>query len=91
MPASADWDELRAAVDEVYPHFTDRLYALYPNLSPHEWHICLLIKIEMPGKAMAKLLNVSPSAITQARKRLYKKINGEAGIGESFDKIILDL
>lgn len=91
LPASADWDELRAAVDEAYPHFTDRLYALYPNLSPHEWHICLLIKIEMPGKAMSELLNVSPSAITQARKRLYKKISGEAGSGESLDKIILDL
>lgn len=86
-----DWNELHAAVDNAYPHFTDRLYNFYSNLSSQELRICLLIKIEIPNKGMAELLNVSPSAITQARKRLYKKISGEAGSGESLDKMILDL
>lgn len=86
-----DWNELHAAVDNAYSHFTDRLYNLYPNLSSQELRICLLIKIEIPNKGMAVLLSVSPSAITQARKRLYRKISGEAGSGESLDKMILDL
>lgn len=86
-----DWKELHIAIDNTYPNFTDRLYSLYPNLSQRELYICYLIKISMPNKDMADLLNLTPSAVTQARKRFYKKIYGETGNGELLDKMILDL
>lgn len=86
-----DWEELRVSIDTTYFRFTEKLYSLYPDLSQRELRICYLIKISMPNNAMARVLVLSPSAVTQARKRLYKKIYGEEGNGESLDKIIIDL
>lgn len=90
-PSEEDWKNLQNAIDTTYPPFTDRLYSLYPSLSLQELRICYLIKICLPNKKVADLLNRTPSAITQTRKRLYKKIYGENGTGEELDRIILDL
>lgn len=86
-----DWDALRIALDKAYPQFTDRLYELYPKLSQKQLYVCYLIKLSLNCMSMAHILFCTPSAITQIRKRLYKKISGREGTGEDFDKIILDL
>jgi hypothetical protein len=41
--------------------------------------------------SMTHVLICTPSAITQARKRLYKKMSGRDGTGEDLDKLIADL
>lgn len=87
----ADWDELHIAIDTAYPEFTDRLYELCPKLSQRELHICYLIKLSLSYMSMTRILACTPSAITQTRKRLYKKISGREGTGEDLDKIIIDL
>lgn len=86
-----DWDALRAAIDIAYPKFTNRLYGLCPKLSPIELYICYLIKLSLNCMSMSRILLRTPSAITQTRKRLYKKISGRDGIGEDLDKLIADL
>lgn len=87
----ADWDALRVAIDIAYPEFADRLYELCPKLSQRELYICHLIKLSLSCMSMARILVCTPSAITQTRKRLYKKISGRGGTGEDLDKIIIDL
>ena len=87
----SDWEELRIAIDTTYLQFTNKLYSLYPDLSQRELRICYLVKISMSNKSIARLLYLTPSAITQARKRLYRKIYGETGNGEYLDRMILDL
>lgn len=85
------WDELRVAVDTVYPRFTDRLLLLYPKLSEQELRICYLIKIGIGVKTIALMLNKSISAITNARTRMNKKLRGVDGKAEQFDQFIADL
>lgn len=85
------WNELRYAIDNAFPNFTVQLYALYPQISDLELHICYLIKISMQVKDIARLVDRSPSAITVSRARLYKKIHGLAGTAEMMDKFIVDL
>lgn len=87
----ADWDALHIAIDTAYPEFTDRLYELCPKLSQRELHICYLIKLSLSYMSMTRILACTPSAITQTRKRLYKKISGREGTGDDLDKIIIDL
>lgn len=87
----ADWDALRIAIDTAYPRFTERLHELCPKLSQKELHICYLIKLSLNCMSMTRILTCSPSAITQTRKRLYKKISGQEGTGEDLDKIIIEL
>lgn len=86
-----DWDALRTAIDIAYPQFTDRLYELCPKLSQRELYICYLIKLSLNCMSMTRILICTPSAITQARKRLYKKMSGRDGTGEDLDKLIVDL
>lgn len=85
------WEELHTAIDLTYPRFTDRLLTLYPKLSEIELRICYLIKISLPLKTIAQILNRSNSAITNARIRMYKKLKGTDGKAEFFDKFISDL
>ncbi|MDY3068350.1 MAG: hypothetical protein SOR57_01550 [Parabacteroides sp.] len=86
-----DWHELQQALDLAYPQFSERLFLLYPKMSEKERRICCLIKLSVPNNQMAVILCCTPSTITQARKRLYKKITGEDGSGEKLDRIITDL
>lgn len=86
-----DWTNLQMEIDKAYHNFTNRLYALYPQLSLLELHICYLIKISMQVKGIAKLLNRSNSAISLARTRLYKKIHGREGSVEKLDEFIIKM
>ena len=85
------WKELHTAIDLTYPRFTDRLLTLYPKLSEIELRICYLIKISLPLKTIAQMLNRSNSAITNARIRMYRKLKGKDGKAEFFDQFIADL
>lgn len=86
-----DWDALRTAIDIAYPQFIERLYELCPKLSQRELYICYLIKLSLNCMSMTRILICTPSAISQARKRLYKKMSGRDGTGEDLDKLITDL
>lgn len=85
------WNELHSAIDTAFPNFTAQLYALYPQISDLELHICYLIKISMQVKDIVRLVDRSPSAITVSRARLYKKMHGTSGTAEMMDKFIIDL
>ena len=85
------WRELHTAIDLTYPRFTDCLLTLYPKLSEVELRICYLIKISLPIKTIAQMLNRSNPAITNARIRMYKKLKGKDGKAEFFDQFIADL
>lgn len=86
-----EWTELQMAIDKTYHDFTNRLYALYPQLSLLELRICYLIKISMQVKEIAKLVNRSKPAISIARTRLYKKFHGTEGTVEMLDRFIINL
>lgn len=86
-----EWKTLRRMIDTTYPYFTGRLYALCPQISEQELSICYLVKIRIPVKGIAQLLNRTTSAITNCRIRLYKKIHGIEGKAENLDKFIVDL
>lgn len=86
-----DWRNLQVAIDSTYSNFTNKLYAVCPQLSEQELHICYLIKISIPVKDIAKIVNRSTPTITASRIRLYKKIHNEDGNADLMDKFISDL
>lgn len=86
-----DWASLQKELNRVYDNFTNRLYALYPQLSIVELQICCLLKISVSVTNMAKLTGRSKSAITAARIRLHFKLRGEEGTADKLDAFIIDL
>lgn len=86
-----DWELLQKQIDEVFPNFTSRLYALVPKLSAIELQISLLIKINVSVTDIAYHVNRTKQAVAVSRARLYKKITGNEGSADLFDKYILGM
>ena len=86
-----DWVLLQHELDKTYNSFTTRINQLCPSMSQHEQRICWLIKIKMSNREISNILYVTDSAISMARKRLYKKMVGVEGSGEQLNSLITDL
>ncbi len=87
---SQEWKDIEAVINANYPDFKERLYDVY-DLSSYEYQLCLLIKMDVSPRSMAILTSHTVSAVSQARKRLYKKYFREEGTGEQWDEFIRSL
>ena len=87
----SEWSELFLLVDATYPNFKKGLLELCSRISLEELRICYLVKIDIPVKRIAILMNITSSGVSQCRRRLYKKLTKEAENAEKFDSFIADL
>ena len=87
---SQEWKDIEAVINANYPDFKERLYDVY-DLSSYEYQLCLLIKMDVSPRSIAILTSHTVSAVSQARKRLYKKYFRKEGTGEQWDEFIRSL
>lgn len=86
----ADWKLIDERLSSTFPSFKDNLYSLL-NLSETEYHICVLIKLEVTPSNMAKLLALSNSSVSQIRLRLQHKVFSGEGSAKDWDNYVLSL
>lgn len=89
--SDSEWSELFMLVDATYPNFKKGLLELCSRISLEELRICYLVKIDIPVKRIAILMNITSSGVSQCRRRLYKKLTKEAENAEKFDSFIAGL
>ena len=82
--------ELEQQIKPLYPDFANRLYKLY-NMSRHEYHVCLLLKVNIPPVLIASALCREVSSISSTRSRLYGKVFGKKGSSKEWDAFISTL
>jgi len=87
---TADWKLIEERLLRAFPTFRDSLYSLY-SLSETEYHICLLIKLEVSPSNMAKLMATGTSTISQSRLRMQQKVFNGQGTAKDWDNHILSL
>lgn len=85
-----DWQEINECINEILPDFKTNLYGSC-SVSEQEYHMCILIKMDIGNKEMSELLCRSTSAISLARKRLYAKIFDKEGTAKQFDEYVKTL
>lgn len=85
-----DWQEIDECINEILPDFKTNLYGSC-SVSEQEYHMCILIKMDIGNKEMSELLCRSTSAISLARKRLYAKIFDKEGTAKQFDEYVKTL
>lgn len=85
--SSENWNLLEQTVNEIYEGFIGKLYNIH-KLNEREVRICLLIKIGILPKDMAKLTNYSRESISSVRRRLYEKFFGQKGTPQQWDEFI---
>lgn len=85
-----DWTLIEERLLQTFPTFRDDLFSLY-HLSETEYHICLLIKLEVSPSNMAKLMATGTSTISQSRLRMQQKVFNGQGTAKDWDNYVLSL
>lgn len=69
-----DWVKFEFHFKKSNPDFFNKLDNLHPDLTPNDIRICAFIKLNIPSKQMASLLNINPKSLEMTRYRLRKKL-----------------
>ena len=65
-------EEVVHTVNEIWPHFAERLQETYPQLRPKDIQFCCLIKAGITTRDLATIYYVTPSAISQKKARMKR-------------------
>lgn len=72
-----DWSDFMIHFDKVHPRFFEKAKELYPNVSENDLLLIAYIRIGLPTKQIAQMMNVNPESIRTSRSRLKKKMGIE--------------
>lgn len=70
-----EWDHFAQHFDSVYGDFLTNLKCKFPNLKPHELHLCAYLRMNLSSKEIAPLMSISVRGVEIGRYRLRKKLN----------------
>lgn len=74
-----DETKFRRAFVSLHPHYLKTLRKNYPELTPGEELLCMLIYLKVPSIDMAASLGISRASLNSARYRLRKRLNLDKG------------
>lgn len=84
-PTFDDWDKFRSFVEHEVPSIRKVLKVDELSLTELDYDVCLMIRAQLLPIEISKLLQCSPSHISNIRKRLLLRIFGKEGGSEDFD------
>lgn len=70
-----NWAMFQTNFDRIHENFFRNLKLQYPDLTSSDLRFCALLRLNLPTKEIAKLLNISVRGVDAARYRLRKKLN----------------
>jgi tetratricopeptide (TPR) repeat protein len=71
----------------IYPDFVEQLQQKYPEFRQQEIQFCMLVKINIPLKDIASILNVSMSTIEKRRQKVALSIGTDGTIQDLYESI----
>ncbi|MBE6310433.1 MAG: hypothetical protein E7080_05195 [Bacteroidales bacterium] len=89
-PTDEDWVMLDEVVNQAYPEFKNKLFAL-AKLSDYEYKVCLLVKCKFSPSEMAAITFHSKTSVASTRSRFCGKFFCYNGVASDADKFILSL
>ncbi len=70
----AEWEKFKIHFEQVHPRFFEDLQERYPTLTRNEARLYAYFHINLSNKEVARLLNIDPASVRQAKMRLHKKL-----------------
>lgn len=70
----AQWQHLWLLADRIYEGFSARLSLRFPQLTPADLQLCLLMRLRFTNAQIAVLTAVSPASVSQQKFRLKKRL-----------------
>ncbi|MDX2285453.1 MAG: hypothetical protein NW241_14905 [Bacteroidia bacterium] len=83
-----DWKQFEYHFDQVHGDFLNRLREDFPDLTPNEQKICVLLRLNLSTKEISNLMSISLRGVEIARYRLRKKLRLD--LRQNLSKFILD-
>ena len=80
IESEEEWEQFLSSFREVHRDFIDELQKTYPSLTKGEIRLACLMKMNLSGKELASMLNISYEGIKKARHRMRKKLNLDSEI-----------
>jgi len=74
LKGDTDWESFLQSFSQVHPGFTYSLTQRYNNITSNEIRLASLMRMNLSGKEIAAMLNVSVDSVKKARHRLRKKL-----------------
>lgn len=68
------WENLAIKFNLIFPGFVDRLKEKYLRLSPSDIQFCMLLKLNIPLKDIASILNITQQGVYKKKYRLEEKM-----------------
>ena len=88
----SQWEYLQKLTDRVYKGASKRLVLRFPQLTPADSQLCMLIRLHFSNAQIATLIAVSPASVSQQKFRLKKRMmQADGGLfadGETLDTVV---
>ena len=72
-------EDFNLKIEKMHKDFMGRIAQLYPDLSSNDIRLAVLLRLGIPTKEIATLLNISPKSVEINRYRLRKKLGLDRG------------
>ena len=69
-----DWESLKLHFEQVHPDFFDKLISYCPDLTPNDLRLCSYVKLRLPNKEVARMMNIDSKSIHMSHYRIKKKL-----------------
>jgi len=69
-----EWERLKSHFDLIHSGFFSKLKSKCPLLTQTELEHCSFIKLQLPTKEIARMLNIDPKSVQASRYRIKKKM-----------------
>ena len=90
--ADSQWNYLQKLTDRVYKGASKRLVMRFPQLTPADSQLCMLIRLHFSNAQIATLIAASPASVSQQKFRLKKRMmQADGGLfadGETLDTVV---
>lgn len=73
-PLQKEWEVFESNVNVVHQDFITRLLKAYPNLTPKDIQLAVLLRMNLSSKEIAPIMSITPRGVEIHRYRLRKKI-----------------
>lgn len=70
-----EWERLKSHFDLIHSGFFSKLKSKCPSLTQTELEHCSFIKLQLPTKEIARMLNIDPKSVQASRYRIKKKMD----------------
>ncbi|MFO7932974.1 MAG: hypothetical protein R6U78_02725 [Bacteroidales bacterium] len=69
-----DWQEFYASFENLYPGFLVSLGTVVKNLSQDQIRLCILIKLGMSTRQIARVMHTTNDSVSKEKQRLREKM-----------------